>query len=454
MRRARHYFPILLLFAGLGLANSALYYVIARSELQWGIEEAMKGRAICLAGFYQPPGTDEREAARLRSALARISQEAGGLDVVRYEETAAGWAPVFLADQPNIPTPGMPGSAVQEQLQTAFTVAQLISRPEEASDIMVAYAGRPDAGGRIKVVFAVAAEEKLLREGTHRILAQSGWFLLASLASGLLMAELLARISRRALAKLEAEAASLEVEDRRLSWEPSRITEVNDLTNTLKTIASILRENVKQTWRRFFQAELLPRQEEIAADCQAFCDTLSLAPDAPLQVMVRRVNRGSPDDFWGVRVMGSEWRIVAGRLAPPEAALSPLERIVRANAARDYFLGACLEARGEDPWGRLGKVFPLVVGEHVVFTWAEGGRAEIHRHAADGIGAGAASRTITVAGRGALGTLQEPSLDQARIHLQTFPLQPLAAAIAMLEASLQTRDNGILVLFHFEPPSP
>lgn len=444
MRRLLQYLPIVALFLGLGMANALLYYMVAKAELEWGVEEQVKGRAIALAGLYPQAATDAGEAARVGAALERISKQAGGLDAVRFEKSASGWSPTLLSDHGDVPSPDAPEEVVIEQLSQGAAVARILRRPEASSDLAIAYAARTDRHGIVRRVFAVSTEELGLRVGLETILANCGWFLLAALFAGVLVAEMVSRISRSALGRLEIEAAALEAGDFQPDWQPSRIAELNDLTGTLKTIAIVLQENVRQTWRRFQQDELLPGQEEIASDYQALADVQKKGDSERVRWCWRRIGRGSLDDFVLIHREGDVWLLGVARLAAPIETCTSLDRVVRADAARESLRGLCLKVEKGNPWERLNRIFPLLKGELVRIE----GSGQRSAYAFQGGGAASASDArFTTDARGVLGTIEDTALARASDYLRTHTHQTAETAIDALQAAMSDEESGHLLIF-------
>lgn len=447
MKRLRHYFPLVSLFLGLGLANAALYYAMAKAELEWGGEEEVKARAIGLAGLYPAAAVGEQEASRLKEALARMSKDAGGFEAVYFEETAGGWSPTFLCDQSKIPTPGMPSAEALEKLRAGQAVAQRISQHGGGADIVMAFVARKEKEGKVSRIFAVAAEDRVLMDGLAGVLRICAWFVVATCVAGLLIAELIAFIFRRAVRCLEAEASRLEVEGQRPSWRPSRISEVNDLTSTMRTIGIVLQENVRQTWRRFQQDELRPRQDNLAIDYQKLCDSEELSQTQGLHLQMRRIGGGSYEEFFAVRAKADRWLVGVARIRMPAEEKPPLDRVVRAMAARDYFAALGFDDAGDLIWSRVSNVYPVEKGERVLFSQVGGGKAQVITCSA------ASCESVPIEAdekRFVLGTLSDEALKKAREYVRVHPGQSLETVMDTLEAFFAEEEKGLLVVFESE----
>ncbi len=437
--RLRYHLLFVSLYAALALGNAVLYRSIERAETTWGLAEESKGYAICLAVFLGRERTLSPETlARLQPAFQRLAR-AGNLGLRYFEITDSGCSGRSLLDQTEVPEPPPPPAELIAELRHSPAAARHVATPAADHDLALGYAAIRSPAGELRAIIGVAARDSVLRTRLQEVGRMSALFCALAVLCGLASAEILTRFTRRGIARLEADAAALVGGEYAGAWEQVRVAELNDLGNTLRSIGEILQDGIRQTRRRFVQAELLPRQEDTAADCQELCDAAPPPAGIAPHVVVRRINRGFPEDFWGLRATDSCWCLAAGRIAPPATPSDLLERIVRANSARDLLLGECLAAPPPvDPWSRLSAVFPCEKGAVV-----SGGVAGPQRHHTFPTPA----QPTAPATRDALGTLAPESLQLARDYLRQFPDQPLGAAAEKLATILSIRDRGLLVIY-------
>jgi hypothetical protein len=441
--RLRYHSLFLSLFAGLALANVALFHFIARSEVAWGLAAQAKGYAICLSVFLgREPALSAETFERLRPALQRLSRT-GNLGLRCFEFTGSEVRSIpLLPESPESPMPPPPSAELLATLRESNAAAALAAVPAADFDLSCGYATILAADGRLRAVVGIAMRDTAMRSCVAAVWRSGALFIGLSLFIGLVAAETLTRSARRGIARLQADASALVRGDYARSWEPIRVAELNDLGHTLQSIAEILRAGIRQTRRRFVQAELLPRQEDTSADCQELCDAAPLPTGAGPQVVVRRINHGFPEDFWGLRSSAEGWCLAAGRLLPPATETELLAQIVRSNAARDYVLGSALIPPPADLWAQLALIFPCARGELVCGTTT--GRL---LHSAFPATAGPVPTA-----RGVVGTLEAASMALACEYLRQFPDQPLAAVADKLATILSVRDRGLLVLYETVPP--
>lgn len=441
--RLRYHLLFVSLFAALALGNVALYRSIEHTETAWGLAEQSKGYAICLSVFLgREKALTPEVLEQLQPALLRLSTT-GSIGLQYFELGDANTPAQPLIDRPGCPLPPPPAADLLAELEHAPAASRFRSTPTADHDLNYGYAAIRSPGGQLRAVVGVAARDTVMRTRMLEVWRTSALFCALALGTGLAAAESLTRFTRRSIARLETDASALANSEYAGTWEPIRVSELNDLGNTLQSIADILREGIRQTRRRFVQAELLPRQEDTAADCQDLCDAAPPPSGPGPRVIVRRINRGHPEDFWGVRTSSTGWGVAAGRLTPPAVEMDPLERVVRANTARDFILGACLaEDQLPDPWMQLSVIFPCERGEHVVGTASS---PRLHGQFP------ASPHPTAPATRDVVGTLEAASLRIARDYLRQFPDQPLAAAADKLATILSVRDRGLLVLYETAP---
>lgn len=442
--RLRYHALFLSLFAGLALANAVLYHFIARAETEWGLAEQSRGYAICLAEFLASDSDlSPTTRARLQPALLRLGQT-GELGLSLFSAHGDNWRHEALLDQPERPAPPPPSAPILATLQAGQPGATITPLTGADADLACGYAPIRSADGKVRAFVGVAAHDTSLRRRMAAVHRAGALYLGLALLIGCVAAEILTRATRHGIARLERDAATLAAGDYAGTWAPMRVAEINDLGHTLRSIGDILQEGGRQTRRRFVQAELLPRREDTVADCRELCDAAPPPSGIAPHVVVRRIDQGSADDFWGLRASPDSWCLVAGRLDPPPSGTDPLDRLIRAAAARDLLLGTSLHASSDqEPWSRFAAVFPCAQGQ--CLSGHAAGPQHLHTFAT-----GASPATSR---RGALGTLAPDSLALAHDYLRQFPDQPLGEAGEKLAAILAGRDRGLLILYESTPPS-
>lgn len=448
--RLRYHLALLPLFLGLALSSAGLFYVMQRDEISWGLAEESRSRALFLATFLG--GRAERTASdsdvHRPHALARLAETAGGMNLQWFVLEKSGWRARPLFESPGVDAPAAPTPSIVDQLRLGRAVARHHPRPDAESDISVGYAAVEDERGVIRAVVGVATPDIVTRAELRSMRETSLRFVVLVMATGFIIAEVLTRRARTDIETLSAGARALVRGDYAHVWRGSAIRELDDLSSTLGSISRILRDGFSRTRRRFLRAEQMPGEEEIAAAYRQRCLThLAPAPGTDVPCAIRRVGHISCEDFSGVRQTRTGWHLAVGRLAHAEEQMPMLQRIVRAQAARDYLLGRLDESPPAEAWQELNAVFSAAEGESVSFAFA--------------------SRTARAAGHGPtrvpvspqastpnlVGSLTPASMEFAREYLRQFPRRPIDALADELAALLADRDNGIIIVYPSCPPA-
>jgi hypothetical protein len=440
--RARYHLAILPLFAGLGLVNALLFFFIERREIIWGLTERAQSTAISVAGFA---GVIDLGSAEPSPALSDLSQRMDGLSVSWFNLAGGQWKEV-----PVMATGGLrvlpPGADAMAALTRGAPAASYRAQPDFAYDESLGYAGVPAADGSLRAVVGISEKDTTLREG-ERALVRKGLVLCAvALGAGLVVAEFLTRLARREIDRLVGAAGKLVRSEYNFTWETGHIREINDLGGTLDTMASILGQSIRQTKRKLFQAELLPRDRELARSCQEFCDAQSgLAADR-VHCAIRRVGEANWDDFFNVRETPAGWWIIAGRCAPSAASVRRLDRIIHANAARDFLSGLVVARSPHEFWPEFQALFPCLA-LHLLFIPRDGTEPVGH---VLGIGGRLGAWPLGEC-RGAFGTLSADTFQLVESYLRPLTGRNLEALADDLANLLVPREAGVLVLYDFSP---
>jgi HAMP domain-containing protein len=446
--RLRYHLALLPLFLGLALGSVSLFYVMQRDEISWGLAEESRSRALFLATFLGVRTDRESfdsEAGRQR-ALAQLAETTGGANLQWFVLEKSGWRARPLFESPGLEAPAAPTPSIIEQLRLGRPVARHLRRPTEASDVSIGYAAVEDERGVIRAVVGVATVDTVTRAELRHVRDTSLRFLAIVMAAGFVIAEALTRRARADIERLAAGARALARGDYTHRWRGSAIRELDDLSSTLGSISRILRDGVDRTRRRFLRAEQMPGEEEIAAAYRQRCLTANApAPAVDVPCAIRRVGHTGCEDFWGVRRTATGWHLVAGRLQPAEEQMPMLQRIVRAEAARDYLLGLLSDRPPAEAWQELDAVFKAADGESASVSLAD--RAAVTA----AHGPARVRATPHAAAPNLVGSLAPATMDFAREYLRQFPRRPIDALADELAALLADRDNGIIIVF---PPCP
>ncbi|GMU42481.1 MAG: hypothetical protein IT479_04280 [Xanthomonadales bacterium] len=438
--RLRYYLAILPLFLGLGLINSLLVWYTERNELEWGLRERAQGAAASIAGFWDqiaPQATDSPAAE-----LERYSRRLGAVSIAWFEPGRNQWTQRTLFDAEGVPPPAPPFGAVATTLRAGGLAWELHSRDPSEGDLNVGYAPLHDAAGGVRAVIGIAEIDRSLQAEMLALRRRLGGLLLALLLAGILATELVARIARGELAALTS-AARDAAHGRYLShWPAGRIRELNDLGGTLLTMTSLLADEKHQTRRRFFQAEPLPGDEELANAYRAQLGQPLPPTLGQVQCAQRRIGRPTPEDFCGWREGSAGWYLCVGRCRAADGDPDLLARLVRADAAREFLLGVATARPHGPSWPEALRVHPceslqliLVPASGQAPTgwtldpargrpqpWSPGDRREV------------------------LSTLAPEAHHIAQAYANQFPDRPVDQIAEELSGLLGTRHDGLLVI--------
>lgn len=441
--RLRYHLALLPLFLGIAVVNVVWYWLVEARELAWGVAEQAQSRAIAVAALL--PVHDGDPAARAL-AVDRFSRQAGGLSVSWFEPRDGGWVAKVLAQDSDLRVVPGPDARVPAQLAVRPAVAGGITFPEFEFDEVTAYAGVRDATGELRAIVGIIEKDAIVRGEVNWLVTTSFVFAAAVMLSGLVVTELLVRRARREIDAITANADALNRGEYHLASPEHAVRELDDLASTLRSIGRILADGMQRTRRRLLQAQQLPGEEEIAATYRQRFD-VPAGTDAGVEHALCHIGRSCPDDFWGVRCEISGWHAAVGRLRAGAGELPLLERIVRANAARDYVLGQLVARPVGEAWTELDAVFPAECGESSVAALA-GGPAQLQV-----LGVDRQPLPPITSGVGILGTLDAEAMLIARAHVAQFPDRSLAALARELPARYTERHRGVLLLFRFTRPA-
>ena len=443
--RLRYYLAILPLFAGLGLINSVLVYYTERNELRWGLQERAQGAAAAVAGFWDVLAPDP--AASPAARLQGYSQRLGAISVSRFERDGHRWVQRTLHESAEVPQPPLPDAAVEAALAAGPLAWRFQETTQEAGDLSHGYALVD--GAQPVALIGVSERDLGMRTALAKLRMQLGGLLLALLLAGVASAEMITRIARRELGAL-TRAARDAAQGRYLShWPDGRIRELNDLGGTLLTMTSLLADDSHQTRRRFFQHEPLPGESDLAEAYRAQFEPALPMAVGHAQCASRRIGAAIPEDFCGWREANGGWYLAVGRCRLPEGDPGPLARLVRAEAARDFFLGVAI-ARPKGPsWPDALKVYPCTALQ-VVFIPASGQAAT--GWSLDPI-RGLPQPWSSDERRVVLGTLSHDARQIGQAYARQFPDRAVDQIADELASLLGTRHQGLLVICDFQSSS-
>jgi hypothetical protein len=447
--RLRYYLAILPLFLGVALINGLLVYTLDRQEIRWGLQQRAEGSAAVLAGFW--PTLGQEPAERQRAKLRAFSRRLGGVAISGF--SADGESSQLITMQGV--EPALLDAATSAALQAGGMAWSWQERPTADSDLNIGYSAVPATleGGLVAV--AVAEPDRTLREATAALIQRLSTLSMVMLLAGVLVAEWLTRFARRELGALGEAARQLAGGHYLQHWPSGRIRELNDLGSTLLTMASLLADGSHQTRRRFFEAELLPGDADLAAALRQ-----SVLPEAlPEGLAQRCVWRclGAPlaEEFFGYRRVAGGWWLLAGVQRPEPSARSELQRSLAALASRDALLQQLADAPappGPGPGPGPGPELALAQSAcaQLQMLWLPDAGA------ARGWSLDPLTRSLQpmpVAPRFAMiGTVTREAIRLARTYEAQFSTRPLVQAGDDMAALLAGSQRGILVIAEAQLP--
>lgn len=446
--RLRYHLALLPLFLGFAAASVGLDWFAQSREVSRSLAEEAEARAQVLATFLgrstAPLGaTDTREHA----ALLRFANLTGGLHVRVFTQSSGSWTTTTLLDNSDLTPPPQPEGSLLAGLLAGKADSRHLPHASRAFDETIGYAPVISPDGGVRMITAVSAAETVSRAERRQILHSSIPFIVLVLVSGFTVTEILVRRIRRDIARLELDAGALSANDSTHAWAFSRIRELDDLGATLQSISRILHESVQRTRQRFLRTGQMRGESELAETYLEHCTSGSVqGPGAAALCAVRQIGHSACDHFWGVRQQGATWHAVGGRLESAGYTSTPLQRILRAQAARDYLLGLLASTEPGTAWEQFCSVFPVECGESAQVP-QPAGNATVHRHRPN-----AADIDLTGKTCSAVGTLSPESLDRVRDYVRRFPDRPPSALAAEIAALLGDTDPGVIVVFQTPPP--
>mgnify|MGYP005752845137 CR=1 FL=1 len=344
--RLRYYLAILPLFLGVALINGLLVYTLDRQEIRWGLQQRAEGSAAVLAGFW--PTLWQEPAERQRAKLRAFGRRLGGVAITGF---VADGSPRVLVALEGV-EPATLDAVTRDALQGGGMAWTWQERMQAESDLNIGFAAvpEPDEGGLVAV--AVSEPDRTLREATAALIQRLTTLSMIMLLAGVLVAEWLTRFARRELGGLGQAARQLAGGQYLQHWPVGRIRELNDLGGTLLTMASLLADGSNQTRRRFFEAELLPGDADLAAALRQ-----SVLPEQLPDALAGRCTwrcLGAPlaEEFFGHRRGDKGWWLVAGIQRPDPAARSELQRSLAALATREMLLDRLAQGFDDAAIGR------------------------------------------------------------------------------------------------------
>ncbi|MCK7595607.1 hypothetical protein [Pseudomarimonas salicorniae] len=440
--RLRYYLAILPLFLGVALINGLLVYALDRQEIRWGLQQRAEGAAAVLAGFW--PTIVEEAPARQRARLRAFSRRLGGVAITGF---GADGTPQVLVEREGIPAPtldaGRAGGLADNGLGWHWQ-----SRPEAPSDLNIGYASVPETTEDGLSVMAVSEPDRTLREATAELVEQLLLLSAVLLLAGVLVAEWLTRYARRELGALARGAHSLAEGQYLQHWPSGRIRELNDLGGTLLTMASLLADGTSQTRRRFFEAELLPGDADLAAALRESVLPYQVPDELAARCAWRCLGPQLAEEFLGQRRVETGWWLVAGTQRTDPAARSELQRSLAALATRDYLLDRVAGGIDGDEMSRALSLFPCSVLQVLWLPDAGEARGWILDPLKPGLVPFTPRRRFAM-----IGTVPREAMRLARTYEGQFPKRPLAQAMDEISGLLSGSFRGLLVIAESQPVS-
>lgn len=446
--RLRHHLAILPLFLGLALINGALVYFLDRGEMRWGLQQRAQSTAATLAGFLEH--LDQLPAKERQRRLDDFSSRLGGVEAQLLSRGRNGWQAEWLmgrSEQDLAP----PGPTQMARLTEGRPAALLIERSsgwslapsaDAEADRLLGYATLSEDARGPQRVLVTAQHDRQLQQATAALLERLSLLGAALLLVGLVVAELLTRIGKRELATLNRAAAGLAEGHYVGEWPMGHIREVNDLGGTLLTMTSLLNDGSHQTRRRFFEAELLPGEAQLAGCLRSSSEASWMSPRLAEHCVWRRVGRSLPEDFLVSRDLDDGSVLLLGRCRSSALAADELERGLHAETLRHYLLGLAVSQADAESWRCAFELFPCEAVECLSFD--RNGQLQGHRRWQPEQSAwleipAAERRRVT-------GTLPAHGLEIAAAYQQQFADRTPEQLAAELSGLLSAHFHGLLLL--------
>ena len=433
--RLRYYLAILPLFLGVALLNGLLVYTLDRQEIRWALQQRAESSAIVLAGFWH--AIEDQPVERQRAKLRAFSRRLGGLAITGFG--ADGTAQVLLA-RDGIELPALE-PVLASHLEAGEPGWNWLARDAADSDLNIGFAALPEPSADGLVAVAVAEPDRTLREATAALVQRLMTLSLVMLFAGVLVAEWLTRFARRELGALGAAASRLAAGQYLQHWPAGRIRELNDLGGTLLTMASLLADGSHQTRRRFFEAELLPGDADLAAALRRSALAEQLPDALAARCTWRCLGQPLAEEFLGQRRVDDGWWLVAGVLHREGGARSELQRSLASLACRDHLLECLARGWNEVVLAEALACFPCAVLQ--VLWLPDAG-------AARGWNLDIVSRSLQpfIPKRrfAMVGTVPREAIRLARAYEGQFPRRALPQSMDEIAGLLAGSHRGILVI--------
>jgi len=312
--------------------------------------------------------------------------------------------------------------------------------PKVDHDFCVGYAPLINAAGQVSAVIAVIERNTQFHETLSTLRLRLAALTFALLLAGVIAAELISNIASRQLRALTTAAVDASHGQYLTSWPEGRINELNDLGGTLLTMTSLLAAESHQTRRRFFQAEPMPGDTDLIAGYQSYLDHALPDTVGSMVCVYRRLGALIAEDFCGWRETESGWHLCIGRCTPA-ADLSVMERMVRAEATREYLLGVAVSQPNGPTWKAALTAMPCDMLTMILVPAS--GRAPIGWILDAERGA---QTDWTSRGRDVFGTLPNDVLLIGQAYASQFQDRPLDHVADELSGLLGGRCQGLLVI--------
>ena len=333
-----------------------------------------------------------------------------------------------------------PGKPAARLIETA--VRWQAQDGQLAADRVLGYATLlSDDRGPLRVLATVQSDRQL-QQATRALIERLAWLAAGLMLVGVVVAELLTRYSKRELHGLNKAAAGLADGQYLSDWPMGRIRELNDLGSTWLTMTSLLSDGSHQTRRRFFEAELLPGDAQLASCLRQASEPDWLVASLSTRCAWRRIGRPLAEDFLASRDCVDGQVLVLGRCRPPAPGADEFERGLHAETLRAHFLGLAASQAGSDDWRAALELFPCESLELLRFASDTPRIEHWSLHAPSGE---LREKAVTDT-RFLLGTLPREGLAIAGAYQRQFAERSPEQLIAELGGLLSAHFHGLLLL--------
>ena len=268
---------ILPLFVGLGLVSGGLMYTVEKTELEWGIREEARAVAVASTDFLSDKPTSDGSDQEGYDRLNRLVTRGRARRILMY--TADGAKVVFDTERDNQDVQALSPEIVDAVGNHSVFIAPIEVRaaksPDEkptATEAIYSAITEPEGKGARRAVLATFIEvpDYPIRMNGLLVRVFTLWAVISAI--GFIVSQWLSqRISREVLA-LREEASRMADGDLTLAKTSkaslavanSRIQEVGDLANTMRTMRDVLNETLIKARRSLLESEQFRTDADLA----------------------------------------------------------------------------------------------------------------------------------------------------------------------------------------------